>query len=85
MLPGQASQTLSVASIMRARHQLFDTPVIFDDPVVLMPEARDPGILKDLGDATGRMASHCAACWLCVAGSLRTGWHRLLRAASVNT
>jgi methyltransferase (TIGR00027 family) len=58
MLPGQASQTLSVASIMRARHQLFDAPLIFDDPVVLklVPEAEDPDVLKDLGDSTGPMA-----------------------------
>jgi O-methyltransferase involved in polyketide biosynthesis len=35
MLSGQASQTLLVASIMRARHQLLDAPVILNDPVVL--------------------------------------------------
>ena len=54
MLPGQASQTLRIASIMRARHQLFDAPVIFDDPVVLrlVPEARDSGVLSDFGDAS---------------------------------
>ena len=45
MLPGQASQTLLIASIMRARHQLLDTPLILKDTVVLnlVPEARDPG------------------------------------------
>jgi methyltransferase (TIGR00027 family) len=53
MLPGQASQTLLIASIMRARHQLFDAPLIFDDPVVLrlVPEARDSRVLSDFGDA----------------------------------
>ena len=53
MLPGQASQTLLIASIMRARHQLLDTPVILDDPVVLnlLPEARDPNVLSEFGDA----------------------------------
>jgi methyltransferase (TIGR00027 family) len=53
MLPGQASQTLLIASIMRARHQLFDAPVILDDPVVLklVPEAQDPGVLTELGDS----------------------------------
>ncbi len=59
MLPGQASQTLLIASIMRARHQLFDAPLIFDDPVVLnlVPEARDPDVLNDLGDPKGPMAT----------------------------
>ena len=56
MRPGQASQTLLITSIMRARHQLFDSPLILDDPVVLklVPEARDPGVLSDFG-------SHCNA------------------------
>lgn len=59
MLPGQASQTLMIASIMRARHQLLDAPVILDDPVVLklMPEARDPSVLTDFGDSTQPMAT----------------------------
>ena len=37
---------------MRARHQLFDSPPILDDPVVLklVPEARDPSVLSDFGD-----------------------------------
>ena len=41
MRPGQASQTLLITSIMRARHHLFDLPLILDDPVVLrlVPEA----------------------------------------------
>ena len=53
MLPGQASQTLLIASIMRARHQLFDVPVILDDPVALklVSEARDPGVLTEFGDS----------------------------------
>ena len=52
MLPGQASQTLLIASIMRARHQLFDAPVVLDDPVVLklVPEAQDPGVLTEFGE-----------------------------------
>jgi methyltransferase (TIGR00027 family) len=58
MLPGQASQTLLIASIMRARHQLFDAPVILNDPVVLdlVPEARDPSVLSELGDSNGPVA-----------------------------
>ena len=53
MRPGQASQTLLITSIMRARHQLFDSPLILDDPVVLrlVPEARDPSVLSDFGDS----------------------------------
>jgi hypothetical protein len=53
MRPGQASQTLLITSIMRARHQLFDSPLILNDPVVLklVPEARDPGVLSDFGDS----------------------------------
>jgi methyltransferase (TIGR00027 family) len=42
---------------MRARHQLFDAPVIFADPVVLrlVPEARDSSVLGDFGDASQPM------------------------------
>ena len=52
MLPGKASQTLLIASIMRARHQLVDAPVILEDPTVLklVPEARDPSLLSEFGD-----------------------------------
>ena len=59
MLPGQASQTLLIASIMRARHQLFDAPVVLDDPVVLklVPEAQDPGVLTEFGESRASMAS----------------------------
>jgi methyltransferase (TIGR00027 family) len=59
MRPGQASQTLLIASIMRARHQLFDAPVILDDPVVLklVPESQDPGVLTEFGDSKAPMAS----------------------------
>jgi methyltransferase (TIGR00027 family) len=59
MLSGQASQTLLVASIMRARHQLLDAPVILNDPVVLdlVPEARDPRVLSVFGDSTQPMAT----------------------------
>ena len=59
MLPGQASQTLLIASIMRARHQLFDAPVVLDDPVVLklVPEAQDPGVLTEFRESRASMAS----------------------------
>ena len=52
MLSGKPSQTLLIASIMRARHQLLDTPVILEDPAVLklVPEARDPSLLSEFGD-----------------------------------
>jgi methyltransferase (TIGR00027 family) len=54
VLPGQASQTLLITSIMRARHQLFDAPVILEDPVVLnlVPEAHDPEVLSEFGDSS---------------------------------
>jgi methyltransferase (TIGR00027 family) len=54
MFPGQASQTLLIASIMRARHQLLDTPPILKDSVVLnlVPEARDPSVLSEFGDSS---------------------------------
>lgn len=50
MLPGQASQTLMIASIMRARHQLLDAPVILDDPIVLSwcPRRATPAYLLTL-------------------------------------
>jgi O-methyltransferase involved in polyketide biosynthesis len=58
MLTEQASQTLLTASIMRARHQLLDAPVILNDPVVLdlVPEARDPSVLSHHGDSNGPVA-----------------------------
>ena len=59
MLPGQASQTLLIGSIMHARHQLLDAPVILDDPIVLnlVPEARDPGVLSEFGDSSQPIAT----------------------------
>jgi len=53
MLPGQASQTLLITSILRARHQLLDAPLILEDPIVLelVPEARDPNVLSEFGDS----------------------------------
>src|ERR1700758_2168443 len=53
MLSGQASQTLLITSIMRARHQLFDSPLILDDPAVLklVPEAGDPDVLSEFGNS----------------------------------
>ena len=51
MLPGQPSQTLLRSAISRGQHQLFDTPLILNDPVVLtlVPEARQPDILTEIG------------------------------------
>jgi methyltransferase (TIGR00027 family) len=44
---------------MRARHQLFDAPMILNDPVVLklVPESLDPGALTEFGDSRAPMAS----------------------------
>lgn len=52
MLPGQPSQTLLGSAISRGRHQLFDSPLILNDPVVLelVPEAKEPDILAELGN-----------------------------------
>jgi hypothetical protein len=52
MLPGQPSQTLLGAAIRRGQHQIFDSPVILNDPVVLelVPEANQPDILAEMGD-----------------------------------
>jgi methyltransferase (TIGR00027 family) len=49
MLPGQPSRTLLGSSIMRAEHQLLDTPRVFDDPIVLdlVPEATNPTALAE--------------------------------------
>lgn len=59
MLPGQASRTLLIASMWRARHQLLDHPLILDDPVVvkLVPDASDPAMLADFGDPNQPMAT----------------------------
>lgn len=45
MFPGQPSRTLLRAAIRRAAHQLFDRPLIFNDPVVvrLVPEVLETG------------------------------------------
>ena len=52
MLPGQPSQTLLRSAISRGQHQLFDTPLILNDPVVLtlVPEAKQPDIAAEMGD-----------------------------------
>jgi methyltransferase (TIGR00027 family) len=50
MLPGQPSQTLLNSAICRGQHQLFDSPLILNDPVVLtlVPEAKQPDILAEM-------------------------------------
>jgi methyltransferase (TIGR00027 family) len=52
MLPGRPSQTLLNSAIRRGQHQLFDSPLIFNDPVVLalVPEAKQSNILAEMGD-----------------------------------
>ncbi|HKS61540.1 MAG TPA: SAM-dependent methyltransferase [Xanthobacteraceae bacterium] len=46
MFAGQPSRTLLGPAILRAAHQLFDTPRIFDDPIAvgLVPEASEEAI-----------------------------------------
>jgi methyltransferase (TIGR00027 family) len=59
MLDGQASRTLLIASVWRARHQILDRPLILDDPVVLklVPEASDPTAFAVFGDPCEPMAT----------------------------
>jgi methyltransferase (TIGR00027 family) len=47
MLPDQPSRTLLRTAIRRAAHQIFDAPVIFNDPIAvgLVPEASEQAIL----------------------------------------
>jgi hypothetical protein len=47
MQPGQPSQTMVQAAILRAAHQLLDRPLIFADPIAvgLVPEASEQAIL----------------------------------------
>ena len=55
MMAGQPSRTLLGAAIRRAEHQVLDTPLIFEDPVILdlVPEVADPAAISEfrsLGD-----------------------------------
>jgi methyltransferase (TIGR00027 family) len=52
MLPGKPSQTLLRSAISRGHHQLFDSPLILNDPVVLtlVPEAKQPDIVAEMGE-----------------------------------
>lgn len=52
MLPNQPSQTLLDSAIRRGQHQLLDSPLILNDPVVLaiVPEAKQPDVLGEMGD-----------------------------------
>ena len=47
MRPGQPSQTMVQAAMLRAAHQLLDRPLIFADPIAvgLVPEASEEAIL----------------------------------------
>ena len=45
MMAGQPSRTLLGAAIRRAEHQVMDTPLIFEDPVIL-------GLVPEVADAT---------------------------------
>ena len=49
MMSGQPSRTLLGTAIKRAEHQLLDTPLIFEDPVVLdlVPELADPAAVAE--------------------------------------
>ena len=59
MLPGQPSQTLLSSAICRGQHQLLDSPLILNDPVVLelVPEAKQPDILIEMGDPSEALPS----------------------------
>jgi len=49
MMSGQPSRTLLGTAIKRAEHQLLDTPLIFEDPIVLdlVPELADPAAVAE--------------------------------------
>ena len=48
-MAGQPSRTLLGAAIRRAEHQVLDTPLIFEDPVILdlVPEVTDPAAISE--------------------------------------
>lgn len=50
MMSGQPSRTLLGAAIRRAQHQVLDTPLIFEDPIILslVPELTDPSAVAQL-------------------------------------
>lgn len=52
MLPGQPSRTMLRSAIRRAAHQLFDDPLILNDPIVvgLVPEASESAIRDSLDE-----------------------------------
>lgn len=49
MMAGQPSRTLLGAAIRRAEHQVLDTPLVFEDPVILglVPEVADPAAIAE--------------------------------------
>lgn len=53
MLPGLASQTLFIASIMRARRRSFDAPAVFKS----VPQAQYFGVVTEFGGPRVPMAS----------------------------
>ena len=50
MMSGQPSRTLLGTAIRRAQHQVLDTPLIFEDPIIinLLPELADPAAVAEL-------------------------------------
>jgi methyltransferase (TIGR00027 family) len=50
MMSRQPSRTLLSAAIRRAEHQFLDTPLIFEDPIILdlVPELTDPAAVTEL-------------------------------------
>ncbi len=50
MMSGQPSRTLLGVAIRRAEHQFLDTPLIFEDPIILglVPELADPAAVAEL-------------------------------------
>lgn len=49
MMSGQPSRTLLGSAFRRAQHQLLDTPLIFEDPIIvdLVPELADPAAVAE--------------------------------------
>src|SRR5262245_47870597 len=59
MITGQSSRTLLGAAIRRAEHQVLDTPLIFEDPIIvgLFPELADPGTIAEFRSIGGPVST----------------------------
>ena len=86
MMAGQPSRTLLGAAIRRAEHQVLDTPLIFEDPVILdlVPEVTDPAAISEFR-SLGEPVLTLLRCLPCAAVLPRIDWRRLRGGEYVNT